>query len=377
MIQMTNQTIILTGVTGFLGQYILYQLFCSGYTNVFLHIRNKKNKTPLERLNYILSNKLFDNFRETILTNVTIFNEINTLQIKDAFLIHSAASVDFSSSLRDNMITNYGFTKELLDSKIYNKFIYISTAYVMPNNTDYILEPKLSNVILNHNDIYTKSINNEISFETVKSHHFTTYTLSKEMTENLIHEYSNKYKNICFSIMRPSMISVSRTGWNNSLHACIGVYLLFKSKPIHFINKNSHNDTVPVDDVAEHIIDELTSNINFNIRYITHGYNKSLTSQQIFDGMRCFYIPNYYVWLFLVYFVDLLSSYILYCFRIIPYFIHEKNVYLHNYISDYQNYEWKFPNTIKPIDIHHYKSLIHKWSDYFIKTKQKNNPLGV
>ena len=57
---MTDQTIILTGVTGFLGQCILYKLFDSGYTNVFLHIRNKKNKTSLERLNYVLSNKLFD-----------------------------------------------------------------------------------------------------------------------------------------------------------------------------------------------------------------------------------------------------------------------------------------------------------------------------
>ena len=163
--------IFLTGSTGFLGQYILFRLFELGYTDVILHIRPKKNKTPYERLNYVLQNALFDDVRETILKNVTIVTDLKEMSAyKKICLIHSAASVDFSAPLRDNMMTNYGFTKELLDLKCYSKFIYISTAYVMKPNLDTVAEPILANIIPNHNELYNQIINNEVCFEGAAIH---------------------------------------------------------------------------------------------------------------------------------------------------------------------------------------------------------------
>jgi len=370
---MNNKPIILTGTTGFLGQYALYKLFATGYTNVFLHIRPKKNKLPLERLNHILSNKLFDSTREIILANVTLFNDINTLNVSDAIIIHSAASVDFSASLRDNMTTNYGFTKELLKSNCYSKFIYLSTAYVMPPNTSTVLDPTLSNSILNHDEIFTKSISGEITFDEIRRYHFNTYTLSKEITENLVYDYSTQYPEISFSIMRPSIISVSRSGWNNSLHAGIGTLLLIKSKPVHFINKSPRVDNVPIDDVVEHIIDDFKLNDNFRIQYITNVLANSMTVHKFLSTLRCYRINNHSLWLLSRKYIDSLS--LLSC--CIPRYIYEKNVYYHDYILPYIENEWNFPNTIKELDMTQYKQLMVDWCDHFIKTKQRNNELGL
>jgi hypothetical protein len=43
----------------------------------------------------------------------------------------------------------------------------------------------------------------------------------------------------------------------------------------------------------------------------------------------------------------------------------------------YTENEWNFPNTIKELDMEKYKQLMIDWCDHFIKTKQRNNELGL
>jgi nucleoside-diphosphate-sugar epimerase len=371
--------VFLTGSTGFLGQYILFQLFELGYTDVILHIRPKKNKTPYERLNHVLQNPLFNNVRETILKNVTIVTELKDINVyKNLCVIHSAASVDLSASLRDNMMTNYGFTKELLDLNSYSKFIYISTAYVMKPNGVTVAEPILANIIPNHGEIYNQIMSDKLVFEDIKLHHTNTYALSKAITENLVYEYSQN-GNKSFTIIRPSIVNASRSGWNNSLHAGIGKKLLLMSKPMHFIYDRQpiYYDTIPIDDVVERIINDISLESKFCIKYATSGLNNSITGRIWHKNNRVWFIKNYYLYLFCLYVFDIFTIYILCLFKIIPRVVYEKNKLFHNYMIYYQDNNWNFPNTNKPIDFDNYKKVMEHWCSYYLKTYQRNNHLGI
>ncbi|KAJ0182890.1 hypothetical protein K1T71_000866 [Dendrolimus kikuchii] len=161
----TDQTILITGGTGFMGKVLLEKLLrkCPGIDHIYLLVRPKKGKTPQQRLEEIFSGPLFEMVRnmrggiQPLLEKVSIIagdagepglalspedreKMINEVDI----IIHAAATIRFDEELRKAVLLNVRGTKLLVElgktCKKLKVFIHISTSYCHLNEK--LLEEK-------------------------------------------------------------------------------------------------------------------------------------------------------------------------------------------------------------------------------------------
>ncbi len=142
--------IIMTGTTGTLGSNVLFELLQQEHIDqIFLLIRKKNGKSPVERLKALLDSgaapERIANQKEVFIKKIKVLDATSFFQPaiflnknQDNFFIHSAGFVNLSTheSQKDEIFKeNLGFTEEIFNTfyPFISKFIYISTAFCIGN----------------------------------------------------------------------------------------------------------------------------------------------------------------------------------------------------------------------------------------------------
>ncbi|XP_050558142.1 fatty acyl-CoA reductase wat-like [Spodoptera frugiperda] len=145
-----NETVFLTGGSGFLGKQFIEKIFRScAIKKMYVLIRPKKGKTIQDRIQFILSDPVFDklravkpNFAEQIVLlegdvadiRLGISDKEWEMVAKDtSIIVHMAATIRFDSPIRDAVVTNVRGTREVIslakDCKHIKSFVHVSTGF--------------------------------------------------------------------------------------------------------------------------------------------------------------------------------------------------------------------------------------------------------
>lgn len=294
---MSSNTILLTGVTGFVGKVVLEELIRRRYTQdlefdrILLLIRSSGKQNALERYRTSVSKSLcfsrlpgnWDKDVEVVAGDLKELNcglssqKLNDLTTRVTHIIHCAGCVAFDTSLNVLLAENVAasFNVLALSQKCANlqRLVVTSTAYVTPNKEGPIWEelpvlPHPATQILE--DLHDgRRDSDQIRSETG---HPNNYTLAKCLAEHFVVENKGS---IPLTIVRPSIISASWKypfpGWIDSFAALggpISAFALGGLKVLHG-DPSAILDVVPVDIVAECLIKEALQNQELNIDYET------------------------------------------------------------------------------------------------------------
>lgn len=181
------KNILLTGATGFLGSYILNELFKLEELEIYCLVREKECKSSGERLRECAKYYFGEEYASKVIERVHIINGdlekeslgidkeyLNLLSEKIDTIIHCAADVRHFADQEIIEKVNVEGTKQLLDIVRKNKkihFNYVSTTSIVGYCED---DPK-------EITIYEKDFYRGQKFEDV-------YTESKFIAENMVHE---------------------------------------------------------------------------------------------------------------------------------------------------------------------------------------------
>ncbi|XP_060533066.1 fatty acyl-CoA reductase 1-like isoform X2 [Cylas formicarius] len=275
--------VFITGGTGFMGKVLIEKLLrsCPDVSKVYVLVREKKGKSPDERVRVMTDVALFDRLKKEnpenlkkivpIYGNVTelglgINSESKKLLIENVNIVyHAAASVRFDDSLRDAILMNTRGTREVvylaLEMERLEVLAHFSTTYcntdrkeigeqMYPPHADWreaitLAENGDPHVL----DILTQKYMGELP---------NTYTFAKSLAEHVVNDLcSGRIPSIIF---RPSIVISTvkepMPGWIDNFNGPVGI-LIASGKGILrsiYTNPNVTADYVPVDLVTKGII---------------------------------------------------------------------------------------------------------------------------
>lgn len=294
---MSGNTILLTGVTGFVGKVVLEELIRRRdaqdlqFDCILVLIRPSRNQTAPERfMTTVFKSKCFSNLPGDWSKDIEVVSgdlmEPNCglgaqmlvdLTTRVTHIIHCAGCVAFDTSLNVLLAENVTASLNILgmSQKCANlqRLVVTSTAYVTPNRKGPIWEelavlPNSALHILD--DLHDgRKDSDQIRSETG---HPNNYTLAKCLAEHFLVE---KKGSTPLTIVRPSIISASWkypfTGWIDSFAAVggpISAFALGGLKVLHG-DPSAILDVVPVDIVAECLIKEALQIQELNVDHET------------------------------------------------------------------------------------------------------------
>ncbi|KAL3225873.1 hypothetical protein MRX96_025347 [Rhipicephalus microplus] len=342
-IPQSDQEVLITGGTGFVGKVLLEKLLrsCSGLKRVYILIRSQKGtKTPVEargkcstlgqeeeedsqgasciRLKQLdrVGHQVFDRLKkekQEVFEKVTAVagdlvqpnlglseSDRNTILDNVSVVFHSGAEIKFNEPFRKAYEINVLGTKRVMDlcmqmSSI-QALVHVSTAYC---NCD---KPDAHEVIYPPDEELQKFMNDcqksapEDLTGTTKGlfGHPNTYTLSKSMAEFLLIEERGHLPVV---IVRPSTITASLReplpGWVDNFNGVTGITVtlglgLF---PSLLATRKHRADIVPVDIVANTLICAAWHTATTRPTYVkayhcTSGHLKQQTWGELVDAMR-------------------------------------------------------------------------------------------
>nr|XP_046915090.1 fatty acyl-CoA reductase 1-like [Dermatophagoides farinae] len=238
-----DKTLLLTGITGFVGKVLLEKLlreFSTSLKCIYVLIREKKSQTPEQRLAQLFfQSPIFEPHKDKIDLVHAINGDITAkgmaLSENDRrklidevnIVFHSAATVNFTGIFEKFIQQNIDGTNSMLQlcQKMIHlqSIVYVSTAY-------------------GHHSLLGRP---------------NPYTLSKSITEWMIQE---RYPSLPIIICRPSIVSNSFRepipGWCDSLAGCAGAVILTSlgiARSFIF-DVNCKADIIPVDMVVNSLI---------------------------------------------------------------------------------------------------------------------------
>lgn len=268
--------VFITGATGFLGTELVKGLVGKGH-NVYLLIRSIKKASALlkklptvqrQRVNFIEGNL------EIIRLGMTD-KDVKQLANKIDIVYHTAAFLSFDETLRAEIFkTNLDGTKYVLEfAKEINvpKFIYVSTAYTLGNQTN------------GYERLYPLNTDFVNSYEESKCH-----------SEHAVMGYSDLFD---VAIMRPAIIvGNSITGEANTTFGLYGILKtvqLLKKRSTRLkkqldvrllVKKDAVANLVPVDYVVEALMLAMNSSKNKSVYHLTNP--NPPTNELIFEIIK-------------------------------------------------------------------------------------------
>ncbi|CAH1381665.1 unnamed protein product [Tenebrio molitor] len=245
-----NQTVFITGGTGFLGKLMIEKLLrVNQIQKIFILVRAKRNKSSEERFQDLFDYPCFDNlkkerpdFKEKIvfvsgdceLSNLGMSQQSQEMLIDETdVVIHAAANVKFDQPLRLGANINVRSTKEVLAlAKLMPRLkalVYVSTAYSnCPNNR--IEECFYKAPISWQNLLSTVDALDDDTLEKITPELLgewpNCYTFTKSVAEDLIR---TEAKNLPAVIVRPAIVTSTieepMPGWTDNFYGVAGIVL--------------------------------------------------------------------------------------------------------------------------------------------------------
>jgi len=280
-----KQKVFLTGVTGFVGHYLLYLLCEAEWVDeIYVLIRPKRNKSPEDRLKDVLINPLYEKARElgTKFENITCIpgdllepklgmseETLDLLSSKITLVIHNAAALSFAAGLQDALTNNttpswilYEMCKNRFKKK--PSFIMVST---IATNSHLPLVPERvtefsgpAQMIYEHvKNMDPKQCDKDIV--ELKEGRLDGYAFSKGLLERMIVEDIEKNgSEIPVYFVRPggiiSTVGGPLTGWlhETCFYGQLGYYVYTGKIFMFLCNKDVDINMAPVDLVSNLIL---------------------------------------------------------------------------------------------------------------------------
>ncbi|XP_069683847.1 putative fatty acyl-CoA reductase CG5065 isoform X2 [Periplaneta americana] len=270
-----DQTILVTGGTGFMGKVLLEKLLrsCPGVRRIYVLARAKRGTAPSARIEAMAKLPLFENviksnpnaMKKLVAVecdfsqpDLGLQKEIRRQLISEVTLVFNmAASLRLEAGMKDAIANNTTGTKRILDLCLQMKhlkaFTHLSTAFCHCEFD--VLEEKIYPPPHNPHDVMRamewlddKSI--EMITPRLLGPHPNCYTYSKRLTEALVNEYRDR---IPVSVFRPSIVIPTYKdpipGWVDTLNGPVGV-LVAAGKGVlssMMCNEKYQAEVIPVD----------------------------------------------------------------------------------------------------------------------------------
>ncbi|XP_020857626.1 fatty acyl-CoA reductase 1 isoform X2 [Phascolarctos cinereus] len=273
-----GKNVLLTGATGFLGKVLLEKLLrsCPKVNSVYVLVRQKAAQTPQERVEEVISGKLFDRLRDenpqfrqkiiAVSSELTqpklALSEENKNMILDStnIIFHCAATVRFNENLRDAVQLNVIATRQLIllakQMKNLEVFMHVSTAYAYCNrkHIDEVVYPPPVDPkkLIDSLEWMDDGLVNDITPKLIGDRP-NTYIYTKALAEYVVQQEGAKLN---VAIVRPSIVGASWKepfpGWIDNFNGPSGLFIA-AGKGILRTMRASNNalaDLVPVDVVV-------------------------------------------------------------------------------------------------------------------------------
>lgn len=278
-----SKSVFITGSTGFLGKALVEKLLrsCTEIKNIYLLIRPKRGCDAHIRHKELLKSSVFDRLREegdskvfeklkivsgdVTLPDLGLSKEDRQSIIKEVSVVfHSAATVKFNETLKTAVTLNTQGTQRITDLclEIENleAFIHVSTAY--SNADKKKIAEKIYETVMSPKELihYCETCTDEelaILEKEIQGNHPNTYTLTKNMAENIVADASHV---IPISIVRPSIVTAALfepvPGWVDNVSGISGIMMEIGRGTIRSIvcEDTLVVDIIPVDLVVNTLI---------------------------------------------------------------------------------------------------------------------------
>ncbi|RUS86138.1 hypothetical protein EGW08_006086 [Elysia chlorotica] len=277
-----NKTLLLTGVTGFMGKVLLEKLLrsCPGIRRVYALVRPKKGQTPQERMETILSSKLYSKLREAmpdlrsrivpvvgdiLEPRLGLSEQDEAMIVADTNIVfHSAATVKFDEELKLSVQMNVIGVRRMVQlarkMEHLQAFIHVSTAYANCDKEsvkEMVYEPPLHpNKLIDAVEWMDADAIQALTSKLIGSRP-NTYTYTKALAEYLLVEES---KGLPVAIVRPSIVGASWSepvpGWVDNLNGPTGLLVAIGKGLLFIMHGDSYctADVIPVDTATNAMI---------------------------------------------------------------------------------------------------------------------------
>uniref|UniRef100_A0A182QRY8 Fatty acyl-CoA reductase n=1 Tax=Anopheles farauti TaxID=69004 RepID=A0A182QRY8_9DIPT len=272
-----NVTVLVTGGTGFLGKVLLEKILRTlNVRKVFLAVRSKDGQQPVERLQHLLKDVIFDRLRRE-LTVEQLLERVEPVEISLAanglgidsvterrlleeteLVFNVLASVKFNENIKQAIDTNVGGTRKVLQlarrMRRLRAVVHVSTLYSNCDRTR-IEERIYTDSAVNPSSVL--QLSNLLSTEEMDAFQHclvgalpNTYTFSKKCAESLIQQ---EFGDLPVGIFRPPIVlSTYRepiAGWTDNLNGPAGLCLWTVQGYVRVIrgNRRKKANLVPVD----------------------------------------------------------------------------------------------------------------------------------
>lgn len=280
---MPGREVLLTGATGFVGKVVLEALLrqreALGVERVHVLVRTGgANSAGARFAREVAASPCFDGLEPGWAGRVEVVEgdllregcglaEADRARLAESVthVLHVAASVDFDLPLHEADAVNVGGSLHVLElaraCRRLERMVSVSTAYVTPHPGDGVpVREELAPLPRPAAEIRAAVLEGRADERALlaETGHPNTYTLTKCLAEHLLVE---RRGDLPLALVRPSIVSAAlrhpHPGWIDSAAAFAGFVALVGSGHLRAVaaNPQSRVDIVPVDVVAERILD--------------------------------------------------------------------------------------------------------------------------
>ncbi|MBC8085833.1 MAG: SDR family oxidoreductase [Phycisphaerae bacterium] len=314
----SSRTVLLTGVTGFLGKVALFEMMRRkeelNLEAVIVVVRARGSRTAVDRFRKdVVLSPCFASLPSDwsacvrVLDGDLVSADFGTSPADQAMLasvthvVHSAAAVSFTLpsavAAKANITTSINLLEALRACPLLERIVYVSTAYVTPHHDGKITQ-SLVPLPLSATEMLALLESGKETDEQIlaRTGHPNTYTMTKTVAEHMMVE---RRGNVPLSIVRPSIITASRQqpfpGWIDSTAGFGAFVTLIGLGHLQAVvgRADARLDLIPVDEVATAMLDEMLSTADgLTIRHSVAGAQRAPSVHECWDEIERHFQQN-------------------------------------------------------------------------------------